>query len=94
MSVGPDPNKKVVFLSAITSDIGIALAKRYARDGYIIAGTYRSKKLLPELENLPETHLFYCDLADRQSINESIAQFAETGLSWETFISCASWPRR
>ena len=92
MSVAQNLDSKVVFFSSITSDIGIALAKRYSRNGYVIAGTYRSRKLLPEITNLRNCHLFYCDLTDRQTIQDAIAQFAALGLRWETFISCAAWP--
>lgn len=87
-----DAKKKVVFMSAITSDIGIALAQRYAKDGYIVTGTYRSEKLLPELTSLPDCHLYYCDLNDKESIRDSITQFAAEGLKWDTFISCAAQP--
>lgn len=86
------PQKKVVYLSAITSDIGIALAKRYSREGYAIAGTYRSETLLPHLTPLHDCHLCFCDLADQKSIEDSVKQFAALGLRWETFISCAAWP--
>jgi len=86
------PRNKVVFLSAITSDIGIALAKKYSKDGYTVAGTYRSETLLPELTRLPNCHLFFCDLAERKSIEDSVKLFSTLGLHWETFISCAAWP--
>ena len=84
--------KKTVFISSITSDIGLALARRYSADGYIVAGTYRSRKLLPELAGLPGCHLFSCDLSKKGTILSSIRRFASLGLKWETFISCASWP--
>ena len=84
--------RPVVFLSSITSDIGVALAQRYSADGYIVAGTYRADKLLPELRKLPDCHLFYCDLADPKSVTESVNQFARLGLQWETFVSLASHP--
>jgi NAD(P)-dependent dehydrogenase (short-subunit alcohol dehydrogenase family) len=84
--------RPVVFLSSITSDIGVALAQRYSTDGYIVAGTYRSEKLLPDLRSLPDSHLFYCDLADPKSVTDSINQFARLGLQWGTFVSLASHP--
>lgn len=87
-----DGEKKVVFISAITSDIGIALAKRYSQDGYIVAGTYRSKNLLPEVNRLHNCYLYYCDLNDQETIRHSISQFAKEGLKWDTFISCAAIP--
>jgi NAD(P)-dependent dehydrogenase (short-subunit alcohol dehydrogenase family) len=84
--------KPLVFLSSITSDIGIALARRYSRDGYAIAGTYRSTALLDQLRDLPDCHLFYCDLGDLDTIARSVSAFQALGLSWDTLISCASWP--
>lgn len=88
---GPS-TRKVVFISSITSDIGLDLAKRYSSDGYVVAGTYRSKKLLPQLKSLPDCHLFYCDLKNKASLNKSIKDFARLKLPWETFISAAVWP--
>jgi NAD(P)-dependent dehydrogenase (short-subunit alcohol dehydrogenase family) len=85
--------EKVVFLSSITSDIGIALAKRYLADGFIVAGTYRSKKLLPQLEEIPKERLFFCDFADRTSINNSVEAFKKTGLRWDTLIFLAAMPQ-
>lgn len=84
--------KKVVFISSVTSDIGMALAQRYAKEGYIITGTYRSKKLLNKLSFISKDNLFFCDLSDINTIQELTTQFKQTGLKWETFISCASWP--
>lgn len=88
----PKDQTKVVFISSISSDIGLECAQRYARDGYTVAGTYRSRDLLPQLKNIPGAHLFYCDLEDTQSIYDAIHDFAKLNLRWETFISCASWP--
>lgn len=82
----------VVFLSSITSDIGIALALRYLRDGFTVAGTYRSRTLLPQLAAIPQQHLFYCDLADPTSVESAAREFGALGLRWDTFISLASWP--
>lgn len=84
--------RPVVFISAISSDIGTALAERYSRDGYVVAGTYRSEHFLDKLRHLPDCHLFYCDLTNLATINESTGRFADLGLEWKTFISCASWP--
>lgn len=83
---------KVVFISSITSDIGIALAQRYSKDGYTVAGTYRSRNQLGELTGLPGCRLYYNDLGDPQSVRQAISDFAATGLRWETFISCAAIP--
>jgi NAD(P)-dependent dehydrogenase (short-subunit alcohol dehydrogenase family) len=82
----------VVFLSSITSDIGIALARHYVADGWIVAGTYRSTGLLAQVRELGVEHLYFCDLADPATIAQSTAEFAKSGLQWTTFISLASLP--
>jgi len=85
-------SKPLVYLSSISSDIGIALARRYARDGYAVAGTYRSDKLLDEIKDIPDLHVSYCDLSDPESVKNAAREFQQTGLTWETFLSLASWP--
>lgn len=85
--------QEVVFLSSITSDIGIAMAKRYHATGRVVAGTFRSTKLLPELQEIPAARLFFCDLADRRSIESSVSAFAATGLRWNTIVFLAAMPQ-
>jgi len=84
--------KKVVVLVSITSDIGIALAKRYSADGFTVVGTYRSTKLLSEIKDLQDCHLFYCDIGDKASITKFVKDFAALKLKWELFISCPCNP--
>ncbi len=81
-------NNKVAVIVSITSDIGTALAKRYARDGYAIVGTYRSKKQLNELKGISGLHIFPCDISDKKSIAGFIRNFKALGLKWDVFISC------
>jgi len=85
--------KKLVFIGSVTSDIGIALAQKYSKDGYSIAGTYRSKKLLHKLASLPNCYLYYCDFNDTKTIDQCVSQFAAKKLRWDTFISCAAMPQ-
>lgn len=87
-----EQKKKVVFISSISSGIGIALAKRYSKDGYVVSGTYRSKNLIDEVTSLPYCYLYYCDIGDKETIRSSISQFAADGLKWDTFISSAAIP--
>ena len=84
--------KKVVVIVSITSDIGIALAKRYAKDGYTIVGTYRSPKLLPELKSIKDCHLFFCDIGDKKSITRFIERYKKLRRKWDLFISCPCNP--
>lgn len=81
--------KKVVVIISITSDIGIALAKKYIQMDYKVIGTYRSSKLLSELENLNNLKLYHCDIGNRDDIKNFVEKFAEAGLNWDLFISCA-----
>ena len=81
-------NKRTVFILGISSDIGIALAKYYARDGFNIIGTYRSAKLLPELKDIRNCHLFFCDISDKGSIRQFIGRYKKLDLPWDMFISC------
>jgi len=92
MRKGKMAKKKIAVIISITSDIGIALAKRYARDGYGIIGTYRSKKLLNELKGIPDIRLFPCDLSDIDSISAFIKIFSGLNLKWDVFISCPCDP--
>ncbi|MCL5072130.1 MAG: SDR family oxidoreductase [Actinobacteria bacterium] len=80
--------EKVVVIISITSDIGIALAKRYIQMGYKVVGTYRSVELLSELENFDNLELFHCDIGSRNSIEEFVKKFTEMNLKWDLFISC------
>ncbi len=81
-------NPKVVVLISITSDIGTALAARYAADGFTIVGTYRSTNQLDQLRDITDCHLFYCDIADKDSICQFVEDYAALGWTWDTFISC------
>lgn len=82
-------NKKVVFILSITSDIGTALAERYAKKGNRIVGTYRSTNKLNALEKIPNCHLFYCDLKNKSNIDRFVDDYKKLGLKWDTFISCS-----
>jgi short-subunit dehydrogenase len=82
--------KIVVIIIAITSDIGIALAKKYSKKGYTIVGTYRSDKQLNELKGVPNCHLFYCDISAKNSIAGFIKRFAKLRIKWDILISCAA----
>lgn len=84
--------RKVAVIIAVTSDIGLVLAKKYLRDGYTVVGTYRSKKLLPELKTRAHCHLFYCDLSDKKSLAKLMKGFKALALKWDVFISCAGTP--
>lgn len=85
-------SEKVVVIISITSDIGMALAKKYAKEGYIIIGTYRSTKLLSEIEGIKNCHLFFCDISDKKSIKQFIDEYKKLKKQWDIFISCPCNP--
>jgi short-subunit dehydrogenase len=84
--------KKVLILISITSDIGIELAKRYSKEGYIIIGTYRSEILLKEIKNLKNCYVFHCDLEKKESISRFIEDYKKLKYEWDVFISCPCNP--
>jgi len=85
-------DQPVVLFSSLSSDIGLELARRYRRDGWIVAGTYRSASSLPALREVAGENLWHCDLDNRVTIEASVAAFRASGLRWRTFVSCASQP--
>lgn len=80
---------RTVIIVSITSDIGTALAKHYAAAGCTVFGTYRSDSSLSELKNLPNTHLFQCDLSNKAEIYRFAKSIEGSGKQWDTFICCA-----
>jgi short-subunit dehydrogenase len=86
--ISSDRNKKVVIIISISSDIGYALAKRYSELGYSLVGTYRSTRLLKKLNQIPNCHLFKCEILDKESITKFVKDFKKLNLLWDLFISC------
>ncbi len=86
-----DKNKVVVILS-ISSDIGRELARKYSEDGYLVIGTYRSKRSLSELKKIKNCRLYQCDLMDKDSLLKFAKVFGKTKLYWDVFISCPCSP--
>jgi NAD(P)-dependent dehydrogenase (short-subunit alcohol dehydrogenase family) len=83
----------VALFSSLSSDIGLELARRYRRDGWLVAGTYRSSDSLPALREVAGRNLWHCDLNDVESVDAAAAAVRATGLRWNTFVSCASQPQ-
>ena len=85
--------KPLVFISSISSDIGLHCARRYLSDGWDVFGTYRSEKLLPDLGFIPRQNLYFLDLADRGSLDSAVQAFLATGRKWTSFMTCAAIPQ-
>ena len=88
----PKQAKRVVYISSITSDIGLELARRYTGEGWIVSGTYRSDNYLTQLKEMGVEDLFYCDFNRPETILTSARDFRKTGLKWDVFVSLASDP--
>lgn len=84
--------RRVVLIISISSDIGYAMAQRYAHNGYQVIGTYRSKDFLKKTGNIPNSKLFRCDISDKRSVNRFIEDFKKLKLNWDLIISCPSNP--
>jgi NAD(P)-dependent dehydrogenase (short-subunit alcohol dehydrogenase family) len=78
-----------VFIAAISSDIGRALAGFYRAQGRNVIGTYRSEQGLEGLREDPGVHLIFCDLARPETIAEAAGQLAGLAAPWDTFIGAA-----
>lgn len=91
-----DEGKKTIVIVSLTSDIGVALAQRYAQEGHRIIGTYRTKKHLELLKHIPDPQLFYCDLEDRGSVDRFLNGYRKLNAPWDVFISlpCTPLPLR
>lgn len=85
-------SKKVAVIISITSDIGMALAKHYARDGYAIVGTYRSKKMVGELDGIKDCRLCFCDIGNITSIAKFIKWYKRLKLAWDLLVFCPCNP--
>lgn len=85
-------NKKTVFILSITSDIGTAIAERYAAAGHRVVGTYRTNAHLEQLSKIPELQLFQCDLESKDSIADFLRAYRQAGINWDDFISCPCTP--
>lgn len=72
--------KRAVIIS-ISSDIGLALADKWLKEGYEVHGTYRTKsKKLVDQKNL---HLYHCDLSKKESIKNIIK---EIDVTWDILV--------
>jgi len=83
---------RVTILIGITSDIGTALAIRYAKENHTIIGTYRSRSQIEKLTAIPNCYLFHCDINNKNNISRFVQEFIKLDLRWDTFISCPCNP--
>lgn len=77
-----------VFILGVSSDIGLSLATYWASVGYSVSGTYRTLSIELDTKRHEFANLYYCDLAEEQSINLCIDQIKNDGLDWDVFVAC------
>jgi len=76
-----------VFIAAISSDIGTALAEMYLEDGWNVFGTYRDDAGLDALKRHPRTRLVRCDVGRPADLSATAAELERTGFEWDLFVS-------
>lgn len=86
--------QKTVFIAAISSDIGRALAELYIAEGWLVAGTFRNEASLGSLRGHPGARLLPCDVSQASDIDAAAAQFAASGATFDMFIGAVGqlWP--
>ena len=80
-------NDRVIFIAAISSDIGRRLALLYRNCGCSVVGTHRLGTDVSFFDRQDGISLIECDVADNSGIKLAAARFGETGVRWTTFIS-------
>jgi len=83
----PVNSPTVVFILALSSDIGAALARHYLSQGATVLGTYRSE-LPADLQENPRVRACACDLADPTTTHVLTDFLRAAAQPWEVFISC------
>ena len=85
---------KIVFILAVSSDIGLFMAREYLRKGCRVIGTYRTKSAaVNALDAHPACDLLRCDVAKPLSLSRCLTQYKALNAPWNLFISCVGDPR-
>jgi short-subunit dehydrogenase len=77
-----------VLILGIGSDIGLALAERYANEGYAVTGTYRHVGSVKSLLANRAIRLIRCDIESKSSVRECVDKYKKSSKPWDVFISC------
>lgn len=78
---------KQVFIAAISSDIGSALARLYLHEGCEVAGTFRDDTGIVDLDRDQRVKLIRCDLSRAGALSELASQMTSRDVVWDIFIS-------
>jgi NAD(P)-dependent dehydrogenase (short-subunit alcohol dehydrogenase family) len=79
--------ERTVFILAASSDIGRALAERYAVAGETVIGTYRDPAGVKELRDRAGVVLLPCDVGDPASVGDMLRRYGTLDRPWDVFVS-------
>ena len=78
---------------ALSSDIGLYIAREYQKLGFKITGTYRTERgKAAILQSIPDAELVFCDVASSESVDLATSELRRRNLIWEMFVSCPCDP--
>ena len=82
-------NGRIVVIVSASSDIGIAMCRRWLARGWCVVGTYRTRS--EALEELEENglDLVKCDLGDPASVSGACRVLREEAGQWDILVVCA-----
>ena len=78
-------HQKAIIIS-VSSDIGIAMARRWIKNDWEIYGTYREKSDSVEKLGKIGVKLVHCDLSDNASVKEACLKIRHMCSSWDNLI--------
>lgn len=79
--------QQTVFILSLTSDIGKALAVRYAARGFRVIGTYMPNTRPPVLAGVTADSMLPCDVGSSKSVEYLLQSLRRRRVSWDIFIS-------
>jgi 3-oxoacyl-[acyl-carrier protein] reductase len=81
---------KRVLITGVSSDIGLALATKYQKEGWYVVGHFRNER--PELDNIRKGDFegWRCDFTDSQNLNDEIQTNKDKFSNISAFVNLAS----
>ena len=81
-----DNKERVAIIISASSDIGVAMCRRWIKNGFRVFGTYRTKSAeTDELENRG-VKLVPCDLPDSDSIINACSSLHQLCSQWDLLV--------
>lgn len=83
---------KTIFITGISSDIGIETAKVLLKEGYKVIGTYfQNKEKLQDIIYHNNLEVFYCNLKNEDSISNLYSELNENNIKIDVIINNACY---